>query len=159
MSEKTWKQSLITRLFLQFSSPFPQLICFGLSYINFLKPAQADTLTIEKWSQNVINNLLIDWIFTKRLLSFTKHWLYYTLKAELQWYRYEYQVWGSIDRHGTAKLKTELGLCALTEITLKGYLAAKNLVDNPGNPKILHDIVEGSKACAIICDYGVIAFN
>lgn len=42
---------------------------------------------------------------------------------------------------------------------LKGYLAAKNLLDNPADPKILHDIVEGSKVCATICDYGFIALN
>ena len=122
--------------------------------LHSLFKTQTDQLTNEEGRRNVINNPhIVDWIFTKRLESFVKHWLYDTLKAEWHWYRYEYQARGSIHCHGTAKLRTDPGLCALTEIALKGYLAAKNLRDFPTDPKILHDIEEGSKANATICDY------
>ena len=103
MSEKIWKQSLITRVSYNFFHIFSSWYALAWVIFTFY---QADQLANEEWMQNVINNLLIvDWIFTKRLESFTKHWLYDTLKAELQWYRYDYQVWGSIDCHGTAKLR------------------------------------------------------
>lgn len=88
-----------------------------------------DTSNDEK-RQNVINNpQIVDWFFTKRLEAFIKHWLCDTLDAEWHWYRYEYQHRGSIHCHGTAKLTNDPGLCQLTEIALKGFLAAKHKKD------------------------------
>lgn len=79
----------------------------------------------ERW-QSVINNPhIVDWFFTQRLESFIKHWLYKTLDAKWHWYRFEYQARGSIHCHGTAKLNNDPGLCDLTKIALKGYLAKK----------------------------------
>ena len=76
--------------------------------------------------QNVINNPhVVDWFFTQRLESFVKHWLYDTLGAKWHWFRYEYQGRGSIHCHSTAKLNNDPGLCKLTEIALKGFLAQK----------------------------------
>ena len=65
--------------------------------------------------------------FTLSSKSFIKCWLYDTLGASWYWYRYEYQARGSIHCHGTAKLKNDPGLCELTEIALKGYIAEQNL--------------------------------
>lgn len=96
----------------------------------------------------IINNPhIVDWMFTKHLESSIKHWLYDTLKAEWHWYRYEYQARGSIHCHGTAKLETDPGLCNLTEIDLKRYLAGK-LNGDASDPQLLHDIEEGNKASA-----------
>ena len=80
--------------------------------------------TSEERRTNVINNAhIVDWFFTQRLESFVKHWLYDTLDAKWHWFRYEYQGRGSIHCHGTAKLKNDPGLCKLTDIALKGFLA------------------------------------
>ncbi|XP_020897308.2 uncharacterized protein LOC110236158 [Exaiptasia diaphana] len=104
--------------------------------------------------QAIIDNPhIVDWMFTKRIESFLKHWLYDTLKAEWHWYRYEYQARGSIHCHGTAKLKTDPGLCNLTEIALKGYLAGKELLNKDGDLQLLHNIKEGNEACEKICQY------
>jgi hypothetical protein len=77
--------------------------------------------------KNVIDNphIVVDWYFTKRIEKFLKYWLYDTLGAEWHWYQYEFQARGSIHCHGMAKLKSDPGLCKLTEIALKGYLAEK----------------------------------
>lgn len=100
------------------------------------------------------NPHIVDWMFTKRMGSFLKHSLYDTLKTEWHWYRYEYQATGSIHYHGiTAKLKTDPGLCNLTEIALKGYLAGKELLDKAGDHQSLHNIKEENKACEKICQY------
>ena len=48
--------------------------------------------TSEERRQAVINNPhIVDWVFTLRLESFIKHWLYKTLQAKWHWYRFEYQ--------------------------------------------------------------------
>lgn len=112
-----------------------------------------EQLTNERRRQNVINNPhIIDWFFTKRVESFIKYWLYDILKAEWHWYRYEYQARGSIHCHGTAKLKTDPGLCDLSQIALKGFLVEK-LQENADNKTILRPIEEGRKASATICQY------
>ena len=118
----------------------------------FKKPV--DELNNNDRRQVIISNPhIVDWMFTKRLESFVKHWLYDTLKAEWHWYRYEYQARGSIHCHGTAKLKNDPGLCNLTEIALKGYLAGKALDNSAVSSQLLRDIEEGNKASAVICDY------
>ena len=77
--------------------------------------------------QNVLNNPnVLDWFFTQRTESFVKNWLQNSLGATWHWYRYEYAVQrGSIHCHGVAKLKDDPGLCQLTKIALKGFLASK----------------------------------
>ena len=81
-----------------------------------------------------------------------KHWLYETLDADWHWYRYEFQARGSIHSHGTAKLKSDPGLCKLTDIALKGFLAEKchNSCDNSS---LSTEISDGKKASKIICEY------
>ena len=81
-----------------------------------------------------------------------KHWLYETLDADWHWYRYEFQARGSIHCHGTAKLKSDPGLCKLTDIALKGFLAEKchNSCDNSS---LSTEISDGKKASKIICEY------
>ena len=83
-------------------------------------------MTNEERRQNVINNPhLVDWFFSQRLENYVKYWLYETMDAEWHWYRFEYQHRGSIHCHGTAKLKNDPGLCTLTEMALKGFLAQR----------------------------------
>ena len=68
----------------------------------------------------------MDWLFTERTDRFVKYWLYDLLGASWNWYRYEYAVQrGSIHCHGVAKLKNDPGLCVLTELAMKCFLAAK----------------------------------
>ena len=113
---------------------------------SFLDP-NSTNLSADVMGKNVIDNPhLVDcFFFTKHLESFLKHWLYDTSNAEWHWYRYEFQARGSIHYHGTAKLKSDPGLCNLTEIALKGFLAEKCHSDcRDGN--ILHDIEQGKKA-------------
>ena len=94
--------------------------------LHSLFSSNVESLSMEERRKNVIDNPhLVDWFFTRRLESFLKHWLYETLDAEWHWYRYEFQARGSIHCHGTAKLKSDPGLCKLTDIALKGFLAEK----------------------------------
>ncbi|XP_020915212.2 uncharacterized protein LOC110252718 [Exaiptasia diaphana] len=90
------------------------------------------SFTSEQRRQNVINNPhIVDWFFTQRLDNFMKYWLYGTLDAKWHWYRFEYQGRGSIHCHGTAKLNNDPGLCELTKIALKGFLAKTLKEKNP----------------------------
>lgn len=81
--------------------------------------------------ENVINNPhLLDWLFTERTEKFVKYWLYESLGATWHWSRYEYAVQrGSIHCHGVAKLKSDPGLCELSQQALAGYLVAKSMTD------------------------------
>ena len=107
-------------------------------------------LSVNNKRKNVIDNPhIVDWFFTKQLESFLKHWLYDTLNAEWHWYRYEYQARGSIHCHGTAKLKSDPGLCSLTEIALKGFISEKQS-DSETDSEVIY---EGRKAAKIICNY------
>ena len=106
--------------------------------------------------QNVIDNPhLVDWFFTQRLENFVKYWLYNTLDAKWHWYRFEYQGRGSIHCHGTAKLNNDPGLCDLTKVALKGYLAQQfkdeNDVEDPS--QLDEDIEAGNKAAETACKY------
>lgn len=92
---------------------------------------------------------LVDWYFTKRIESFIKHWLYDTLGAEWHWYRYEFQARGSIHCHGMAKLKSDPGLCNLTEIVLQGHLIKETEVDSDSS-LILE---QAQKASQTVCNY------
>jgi hypothetical protein len=89
--------------------------------------SNVESLSMDEKRKNVIDNLhLISLLFfTRRLESFLKHWLYETLDAEWHWYRYEFKARTSIHGHGAAKLKSDPGLCKLTDIALKGFLAGK----------------------------------
>jgi len=109
--------------------------------------------TNENRRQNVIDNPhIVDWFFDQRVKSFIKHWLYDTLGASWHWYRYEYQARGSIHCHGTAKLKNDPGLCELTEIALKGYIAEQNL--KLGLKEVNQaDIENGKLANMTVCNY------
>ena len=77
--------------------------------------------------QNIIDNPhLIDWFVTIRTENFVKIWLYEILRASWHWYRFEYAVMrGTIHVHGLAKLKNDPGLCELTQVALKGFIANK----------------------------------
>ena len=89
---------------------------------------KSDNCTNEERRQNEIDNPhIVDWFFNQRLENFIKNWLYGTLGAAWHWYRYEFQARGSIHCHGTAKLKNDPGLCELTEVALKGFLAEQKL--------------------------------
>ena len=106
--------------------------------------------------QNVINNPhVVDWVFTQRLESFIKHWLYDTLGAKWHWFRYEYQGRGSIHCHGTAKLNNDPGLCQLTQTALKGFLAQKFKDENvfSDTTELDNDIEAGQKAAQTVCQY------
>lgn len=109
--------------------------------------------TNENRRQNVIDNPhIVDWFFDQHVKSFIKHWLYDTLGASWHWYRYEYQARGSIHCHGTAKLKNDPGLCELTEIALKGYIAEQNL--KLGLKEVNQaDIENGKLANMTVCNY------
>ena len=110
----------------------------------------------EERRQNVINNPhIVDWFFTQRLESFGKHWLYETLDAKWHWFRYEYQGRGSIHCHGTAKLTNDPGLCQLTEIALKGFLAQKqkDTADSVNTEQLDQDIEAGKDAANKVCQY------
>ena len=111
--------------------------------------------TSDSRRQNVLNNPhIVDWFFTKRLQSFIKHWLYETLDAKWHWFRYEYQGRGSIHCHGTAKLKNDPGLCQLTEIALKGFLAQKCKDEHNDDSEELNQAIEaGSEASNKVCHY------
>lgn len=120
----------------------------------FAKPPEK--CTSQERKQHVIDNPhIVDWFFSQRLESFLKHWLYDSLGAKWHWYRYEFQARGSIHCHGTAKLKNDPGLCKLTEIALKGFLAQKHAQQNVCDPNqdVLQDIENGRKATATICNY------
>ena len=72
--------------------------------------------------ENIINNPhLVDWFFTVRVEKFVKHWLYDQMGCEWHWYRFEFAIMrGSIHCHGLAKLKSDPGLCNLSQVALKG---------------------------------------
>lgn len=106
--------------------------------------------------QNVINNPHItDWFFTKRLENFIKYWLYNSLDAKWHWYRFEYQARGSIHCHGVVKLKSDPGLCELSEKALKGYLAEKSRehAEAANLQKLNQDRLDGKKASNEVCPY------
>lgn len=112
--------------------------------------------------ENVINNPhLLDWLFTERTEKFVKYWLYETLGATWHWFRYEYAVQrGSIHCHGVAKLKSDPGLCELSQQALAGYLIAESMTDTSLKKLSKEDllknqqlITKGKEAEKIICNY------
>ena len=112
--------------------------------------------TGDKRRQAVINNPHnVDWFFTLRLESFIKHWLYKTLDVKWHWYRFEYQARGSIHCHGTAKLSNDPGLCELTKVALKGFLAQKYKDEHKdeNTSESDYDIIAGKKAAELACKY------
>ena len=108
---------------------------------------------------NVIDNPhLLDWFFTERTEQFVKYWLKSTLGATWYWFRYEYAVQrGSIHCHGVAKLETDPNLCKLSQIALRGHLAAQSAAKHDSTPKMLsqrqEEIMKGHEAERAICSY------
>lgn len=84
-----------------------------------------------------------------------KHWLYDTLVEKWHWFRYEHQGRGSIHCHGTAKLSNDPGLCHLTQIALKGFLAQKFKDENgcSDTSELDQDIEAGKRAANTACEY------
>ena len=66
-----------------------------------------------------------------------------------------YQGRGSIHCHGTAKLNNDPGLCQLTQIALKGFLAQKLKEKNylSDTTEIDQDIEAGIQAANTVCQY------
>ena len=119
-----------------------------MARITFLVLNKSDNCRNEKRRQNVVDNPhIVDWFFNQRLENFIKRWLYGTLGAAWHWYKYEFQARGSIHCHGTAKLKIDPGLCELTEVALKGFLADQKLEQKSCERKQEHlqDIENGKK--------------
>lgn len=61
----------------------------------------------------------------------------------------------SIHCHGTAKLKNDPGLCELTKVALKGFLA-DNLIKHHGNsttPELEKEMADGIEAHQRVCQY------
>ena len=113
-------------------------------------------LSSQSKRQNVIDNPhLVDWFFTQRLEKFEKYCFYDTLDAKWHWYRFEYQGRGNIHCHGTAKLTNDPGLCDLTKLALKEYLAQKFKDDNSieNSYQLDENIEVGNKAAQIACNY------
>ena len=122
----------------------------------FFTFSSADMHWPNKRRQAVINNPhIVDWFFTLRLESFIKHWLYKTLDAKWHLYRFEYQARGSIHCHGTAKLSNDPGLCKLTKVALKGFLARKYKDEHKdeNTSESDYDIIAGKKAAELACKY------
>ena len=81
--------------------------------------------------------------------------LYETLDADWHWYRYEYQtICDSIHCHGTATFKNDPGLCNLTEIVLKGFLAEqKCTAESVHDDTLQQQINKGKQTEQTICQY------
>ena len=114
----------------------------------------------ERQSNVLQNPHILDWLFTERTDRFVKYWLYDSLGASWHWYRYEYAVQrGPIHCHCVAKLKNDPGLCVLTELAMKGFLAAK--LKNEKNETLSKQEVEnidcllmkGKDAEQLVCQY------
>ena len=147
----------------------PPTVFFTLSCAEYHRPEfhhLFENKTIEELSpterqSNVLQNPhILDWLFTERTDRFVKYWLYDSLGASQHWYRYEYAVQrGSIHCHGVAKLKNDPGLCVLTELAMKGFLAAK--LKNEKNETLSKQEVEsidclimrGKDAEQLVCQY------
>ena len=106
---------------------FWTLSCAEFHWPDFHSLFSSSDCSSDELRQNVLNNpYILDWFFTQRTESFVKNWLQNSLGATWHWYRYEYAVQrGSAHCHGVAKLKDDPGLCQLTKIALKGFLASK----------------------------------
>ena len=121
-----------------------------------LLTSPSENTTSQQRRQNVIDNPhIVDWFFTERLESFVKHWLYNTFGAKWHWFRFECQHRGSIHCHGTAKLENDPGLCELTNIALKGYLAQKEREQTnvEGMTELDQVIESGKEAERKVCQY------
>ena len=130
----------------------PLQMCIGQNYMTCIKLI----LTVKQ--VNAISNPhLVDWFFTQRLESFIKHWLYESLGEKWHWFRYEYQGRGSIRCHGTAKLNNDPGMCQLTQIALKGFLAQKYKDQNDcsDTTELDEDVEALQRAAETVCQYDV----
>ena len=126
--------------------------------LHSLLPHSTDNPSPSMHCQAVISNPHItDWYFTSKLTDFVEHWLYDTLDAEWHWYCLEYQSRGSTHAHGCAKLKNDVGICALVQKAASGWLADKQLqtgdVDTATHQTLLCAIEEGLKAKEEVLQY------
>ena len=103
---------------------------------------------------------ILDWFFHERTEKFIKHWLYNILGADWHWNRYEFAVLlNGIHTHGLAKLKSDPGLCKLSEKAVEGHKAKLKLHEgiifnsNDELDKLNALIKEGIKAENEICNY------
>ena len=148
----------------QVGSPtiFWTLSCADFHWPEFHSLFSGNNPTNDELRQNVIANPhILTWLFTQRTESFVKWWLYKSLNASWHWYRYEFAVQrGSIHCHGLAKLRDDPGLCELTKVALKGYLASKTKENTTLSEISLEDLTliendihEGETAETKICNY------
>ena len=103
------------------------------------------------------NPYLLDWFFTVRVEKFVKHWLYEQMGAEWHWYRFEFALMrGSIHSHRLAKLKSDPGLCTLSQVALKWHNAQEKLfinnIDSENDSDLERDVHEGKLAKNQICN-------
>ena len=138
---------------------FWTLSCADFHWPEFHSLFCGNNLQSSEFRSNVINNPHVsDWLFTKRVERFVKWWLYKSLGASWHWYRFEFAVQrGSIHCHGVAKLKDDPGLCQLTQIALKGFLAkqAKDRANSEGITieQLQQEIDDGLEAESIVSCY------
>ena len=157
------KQQLRTTIN-QVGSPtiFWTLFCADFYWPEFHSFFSGNNPTSDELRQNVIaNQHILTWLFTQSTEHFVKWWLCKSLNPSWHWYRYEFVIQrGSIHSHGLAKLKDDPGLCELTKVALKGYLASKTK-ENTTLSKISledlslieNDIHEGETVETKICNY------
>ena len=144
-----------------FSSRFLLQTCIGLNCMNFLTIITLTHLVVKTTEKNILDNPhLAVWYFTQRLKTFAKYWLCKTLDTDWHWLRYEYQARrGSIHCHRTAKLKNDQGLCHLTEIALRGFLAEAKIQKLGSKLSVMkqHELAkqinEGRQASETVCQY------
>ena len=99
-------------------------IFFTISMAEFHRPKFYSSLSNNEvpnskiLRESIINNThLLDWFFTVRVKTFVKNLLYEQMGAEWSWYRFEFALMrGSIHSHGLAKLKSDPGLCTLSQV-------------------------------------------
>jgi len=98
-----------------------------------------------KWLyQQCLNNpSLVNEYFTKRVSEFVEHFFgKYGLENEWFWYRFEWQMRGSIHVHGMVRLKSDPDLVRLSNQVIEGRQQARKLaayMDN--NPHLFPDMM------------------
>ena len=105
---------------------------------------------------NVINNPhILDWFFMQRTEQFVIWWLYNSLGAQWQWYKYEFAIQrGSIHCHGVAKLASGPDLCGLTIKRFSSFEDQRNAtLDLPNIGRLIRILLKDLKQkekCATI---------
>ena len=99
-------------------------IFFTISMAEFQRPKFYSSLSNNEvpdsktLRQSIINNThLLDWFFTVRVKAFVKNLLCEQMGAGWSWYKFEFALMrGFIHSHGLAKLKSDPGLCTLSQV-------------------------------------------